>query len=460
MKQCPSCRAEIDDDARFCIFCAESVDEKRHIEIRRFGVGSSLRAVIACVCAAVIVLTVTVGAMTVRRNSAPPRLPEPESETAVTVSAVPEQPQEDTRDESTEPAGAVTDATDTPFAPADETTDTDAAGTPAADTSPADVPETTEPETTKPETTKPEATAPDTTRPETTRPETTKPETTAPVTTARETTPPETTAQETTPPETTANTTAAETTAPETTSLPSDAVIFTKAGSGFCLTDPDEFYQTSLKKPGPIDYGGSYDDADMGKPHNFEKVYSENGWEGYNYEYNERTVESRVYFRSDGRAIAGAMYHTNWIQTGVEPDLRFLYFALGIVPNWTFERVFNGSSKSFIEYKFRPSDWRGLMKENGIYDDPITPEYIKNNYPNVSGFDILHCDTREFYVKGVLPGTGEEKLIRITIDHTEAEVVPETPGVYCVTEEGADEDADGWWYGEMMSYFFIAEYVD
>ena len=78
----------------------------------------------------------------------------------------------------------------------------------------------------------------------------------------------------------------------------------------------------------------------------------------------------------------------------------------------------------------------------------------------MSGFDILHCDTREFYVKGVLPGTGEEKLIRITIDHTEAEVVPETPGVYCVTEEGADEDADGWWYGEMMSYFFIAEYVD
>ncbi len=435
VKQCPSCRAVIDDDARFCIFCAESVDEKRRIEIKRFDGKNSLRAAVACVCAAVVVFTVTVGAMSVRRNSAPPRLPEPESETAVTVSAVPDQPQEDTPDESTEPAGAVTDATDTPFAPADETTDTDAAGTPAADTSPADVPETTEPETTKPETTKPETTKPESTKPETTKPEAIKPEATKPEATAPDTTRPETTKPETTIPATTSPETTADeiTTAPETEGEESSVQIQTP---GIAIVSADSFA------------GGPPENEEemLTKQYLFAIRNHFGGWLELIFGYDNPEIGStvqledlvmpdRVYFSDDGNAVVTARLYTD----GKDVDFRMLKYSVGMdQADTSFEDHVRENSGMK-----RPAGWRGLMTEAGIDVDPYSEDDMAKQYPEATGIRPV---SYEYWVTYL---TGADRTIKVTIEKRVGKILPE--GGY---------ETSVWWYPDVTDWFTLAEYVD
>ena len=431
VKQCPSCRAVIDDDARFCIFCAESVDEKRRIEIKRFDGKNSLRAAVACVCAAVVVFTVTVGAMSVRRNSAPPRLPEPESETAVTVSAVPDQPQEDTPDESTEPAGAVTDATDTPFAPADETTDTDAAGTPAADTSPADVPETTEPETTKPETTKPETTKPESTKPETTKPEAIKPEATKPEATAPDTTRPETTKPETTipattspvttPPETTVN----ETTSPESAAAESTAPEITvDTKRDLRLVSSDEFA------------GGPPDDPE-GKEYLWLEMYRYGGWScklygledpmyGSSKQIEDLYPERLVFFKTDGSATAT---YTADMWNG-EDDLLLLKYSLGTDAGDTEIP----SAMSGATMRKRPAGWRGMNIEYGFdlridENDPYSDlPAVLDSYGGLGNVGDISYEYCEFYIESpdhtIKVTVEEKKVLNIPADDRLIQLIP------------------------------------
>lgn len=401
MKQCPSCRAEIDDDARFCIFCAESVDEKRHVEIRRFGVRSSLRAVIACVCAAVIVLTVTVGAMSVRRNSAPPELPEPESETAVTVSTETAQPVEDTRAESTAP-----DTADTTLIPADETTDPAAAGTPAADTSPADVPETINPETTDPETTKSE-----TTKPETTKPETTKLETTIPATTSPVTTPPETTVNETTSPESAA----AESTAPEIT-------VDTKRD--LRLVSSDEFA------------GGPPDDPE-GKEYLWLEMYRYGGWScklygledpmyGSSKQIEDLYPERLVFFKTDGSATAT---YTADMWNG-EDDLLLLKYSLGTDAGDTEIP----SAMSGATMRKRPAGWRGMNIEYGFdlridENDPYSDlPAVLDSYGGLGNVGDISYEYCEFYIESpdhtIKVTVEEKKVLNIPADDRLIQLIP------------------------------------
>lgn len=396
VKQCPSCRAEIDDDARFCIFCAESVDEKRHVEIRRFGVGSSLRAVIACVCAAVIVLTVTVGALSVRRNSAPPELPEPESETAVTVSTETAQPVEDTRAESTAP-----DAADTTLIPADETTDPDAAGTISADASPTDVPETINPETTDPETTKSE----------TTKPETTKPETTKPETTSLETTPPETTANETTSPESAA----AESTAPEIT-------VDTKRD--LRLVSSDEFA------------GGAPDDPE-GKEYLWLETYRYGGWSCHLYgledpmygsskQLEDLYPERLVFFKTDGSATAT---YTADMWNG-EDDLLLLKYSLGTDAGDTEIP----SAMSGATMRKRPAGWRGMNIEYGFdlridENDPYSDlPAVLDSYGGLGNVGDISYEYCEFYIESpdhtIKVTVEEKKVLNIPADDRLIQLIP------------------------------------
>ena len=370
MKQCPSCRAEIDDDARFCIFCAESVDEKRHVEIRRFGVGSSLRAVIACVCAAVIVLTVTVGAMSVRRNSAPPELPEPESETAVTVSTETAQPVEDTRAESTAP-----DAADTTLIPADETTDPDAAGTET-------VPET-ETETV--------TAAPETTVPTTTAPETTVPETTAPTTTA-----PETTADEIT-------------TAPETEGEESSVQIQTP---GIAIVSADSFA------------GGPPENEEemLTKQYLFAERSRFGGWVERIFGYDNPEIGStvqledlvmpdRVYFSDGGNAVVTARLYTD----GKDVDFRMLKYSVGMdQADTSFEDHVRENSGMK-----RPAGWRGLMTEAGIDVDPYSEDEMAKQYPEATGIRPV---SYEYWVTYL---TGADRTIKVTIEKRVGKILPE-----------------------------------
>lgn len=403
MKQCPSCRAEIDDDARFCIFCAESVDEKRHVEIRRFGVGSSLRAVIACVCAAVIVLTVTVGAMSVRRNSAPPELPEPESETAVTVSTETAQPVEDTRAESTAP-----DATDIPFAPADETTDPAAAGTET-------VPETeTETVTAAPETTVP-----------TTVPETTVPETTAPTTTAPETTAPTTTAAETTADEIM--------TAPETEGEESSVQIQTP---GIAIVSADLFA------------GGPPENEEemLTKQYLFAERNHFGGWLERIFGYDNPEIGStvqledlvmpdRVYFSDDGNAVVTARLYTD----GTDVDFRMLKYSVGMdQADTSFENHVRENSGMK-----RPAGWRGLMTEAGIDVDPYSEDEMAKQYPEATGIRLV---SYEYWVTYL---TGADRTIKVTIEKRVGKILPE--GGY---------ETSAWWYPDVTDWFTLAEYVD
>ena len=404
MKQCPSCRAEIDDDARFCIFCAESVDEKRHVEIRRFGVGSSLRAVIACVCAAVIVLTVTVGAMSVRRNSAPPELPEPESETAVTVSTETAQPVEDTRAESTAP-----DAADTTLIPADETTDPDAAGTET-------VPETeTETVTAAPETTVPTTTAPETTVPETTAPTTTAPETTAPTTTA-----PETTADEIT-------------TAPETEGEESSVQIQTP---GIAIVSADSFA------------GGPPENEEemLTKQYLFAERSRFGGWVERIFGYDNPEIGStvqledlvmpdRVYFSDGGNAVVTARLYTD----GKDVDFRMLKYSVGMdQADTSFEDHVRENSGMK-----RPAGWRGLMTEAGIDVDPYSEDEMAKQYPEATGIRPV---SYEYWVTYL---TGADRTIKVTIEKRVGKILPE--GGY---------ETSAWWYPDVTDWFTLAEYVD
>ena len=404
VKQCPSCRAEIDDDARFCIFCAESVDEKRHVEIRRFGVGSSLRAVIACVCAAVIVLTVTVGAMSVRRNSAPPELPEPESETAVTVSTETAQPVEDTRAESTAP-----DAADTTLIPADETTDPDAAGTET-------VPETeTETVTAAPETTVPTTTAPETTVPETTAPTTTAPETTAPTTTA-----PETTADEIT-------------TAPETEGEESSVQIQTP---GIAIVSADSFA------------GGPPENEEemLTKQYLFAERSRFGGWVERIFGYDNPEIGStvqledlvmpdRVYFSDGGNAVVTARLYTD----GKDVDFRMLKYSVGMdQADTSFEDHVRENSGMK-----RPAGWRGLMTEAGIDVDPYSEDEMAKQYPEATGIRPV---SYEYWVTYL---TGADRTIKVTIEKRVGKILPE--GGY---------ETSAWWYPDVTDWFTLAEYVD
>ena len=413
VKQCPSCRAEIDDDARFCIFCAESVDEKRHVEIRRFGVGSSLRAVIACVCAAVIVLTVTVGAMSVRRNSAPPELPEPESETAVTVSTETAQPVEDTRAESTAP-----DAADTTLIPADETTDPDAAGTET-------VPETeTETVTAAPETTAPITTAPETTVP-TTVPETTVPKTTAPTTTAPETTAPATTAPETTADEIT--------TAPETEGEESSVQIQTP---GIAIVSADSFA------------GGPPENEEemLTKQYLFAERSRFGGWVEWIFGYDNPEIGStvqledlvmpdRVYFSDGGNAVVTARLYTD----GTDVDFRMLKYSVGMdQADTSFENHVRENSGMK-----RPAGWRGLMTEAGIDVDPYSEDEMAKQYPEATGIRPV---SYEYWVTYL---TGADRTIKVTIEKRVGKILPE--GGY---------ETSAWWYPDVTDWFTLAEYVD
>lgn len=149
MKSCPFCKAEIEDNARFCLYCMRSLEEKQVVAATK---KQHLWPILA---AGLLVLALLVWLL----------LPEPE-----TLPVTPTEP----------PVLAETTLPDTTGQPTTQETE----GTTA--------PDQTTPVTTLPSNTKPEVKpAPETTLPEVTTPETTVPEHTTPVTTLPPNTKPE-----------------------------------------------------------------------------------------------------------------------------------------------------------------------------------------------------------------------------------------------------------------------------
>ena len=196
MKKCKYCGRAIRDEARFCLYCMNSLEEKKVIEIKNrrpvkaiIAAGASVVVTAGAVAVALSAGGAVNGAAHIREASYAPL-----TDTAAVTLA-----QSGPEDETELVILSL-------FASADQ--NGDETGAPEAT-----APETTESETTASETTVPETSAPETAAPETTTSETTAPETTGPETSAQETAAPETTTSETTVPETSAP----ETAAPEAT---------------------------------------------------------------------------------------------------------------------------------------------------------------------------------------------------------------------------------------------------
>lgn len=179
MKKCKYCGRLIRDEARFCLYCMNPLEEKKVIEIKDkrpvkaiIAAGASVVVTAGAVAVALSAGGAVNGAKHIGEASYAPLTDTaavtlaqsgPEDETELVILSL------------FASAGQNGDETDAPEATAPETTES---GTTASETT---VPETTEPETAEPETTVPETTEPETTAPETSAPETAAPETTTPV---------------------------------------------------------------------------------------------------------------------------------------------------------------------------------------------------------------------------------------------------------------------------------------
>ncbi len=175
MKKCKYCGRAIRDEARFCLYCMNPLEEKKVIEIKD---KRPVKAIVAAGASAVV----TAGAVAIALSAGG----------AVNGAA-------HIREASYAPLTDTAAVTFAQSGPEDETELVILSLFASADQN---GDETDAPEATAPETTESETTASETTVPETTKPETAKPETTGPETSALETAAPETTMSETTTPET------------------------------------------------------------------------------------------------------------------------------------------------------------------------------------------------------------------------------------------------------------------
>ncbi len=192
MKKCPFCKAEIEENARFCLYCMKPLTKKETVSPAKRKKFSWLPVVLGIL----LLLLLAAAALLLAREKTPD-LPDPnpaQSGEATDGSSAPTL----TGDTEplmggTEPAAETTAAT-SPTQPDAPTGEQPVPAAPPSDTPPATQPAETQPKATEPPATEPEVTEPETTEPETTEPETTEPEVTDPPVTEPEEDLPETTA--------------------------------------------------------------------------------------------------------------------------------------------------------------------------------------------------------------------------------------------------------------------------
>lgn len=169
MKKCPFCKAEIEENARFCLYCMKPLTKKEVVAPARKKAAWWLPVLL------VLLLLLLGAALLFGRQRALPQTPEAtgESTGATTLPATTEVPEETT--------APVSDTLPAETDPPETTAPTEPAATEPPETQPAETrPRAEKPEATEPEVTEPEVTEPEVTEPPATEPEEDVPETTAP----------------------------------------------------------------------------------------------------------------------------------------------------------------------------------------------------------------------------------------------------------------------------------------
>ena len=420
--KCPFCGVQLEDGARFCVYCAKPTDEKTKVRVAGVKRGGRILPVVLSallLAAAVAALAFTVS---LRGREAPP--------------------QDDITTASENTTGAPVTETE-PDATAPESTpdDTDSAAATEADVTvsdsepeqPATEADTAAPVTTVPETTAtgtaPQTTASDPTSPGTTVPVTTEPVTTAPATTEPETTAPDTAAPETVPPETTEEIT----TAPETEGEESSAQIQTP---GIAIVSADTFA------------GGPPENEDemLTKQYLFAALNHFGGWDekifgydnpeiGSSVQLEDLVLPDRVYFSDDGNAVVTARLYTD----GKDVDFRMLKYSVGMDQTDTYfeDHVRENSGMK------RPAGWRGLAAESGIGVDPYSEDEMKKQFPEATGIRPVSYEYWVIYLNGT------DRTVKVTIEKRVSKILPE--GGY---------ETSAWWYPDVTDWFTLAEYVN
>ncbi|MBO4869758.1 MAG: zinc-ribbon domain-containing protein [Clostridia bacterium] len=415
--KCPFCGAQLEDGARFCVYCAKPTNEKKKVRVAGVKRGGRILPVVLAALLLSATVAVLAFAVSLRGREAPPQDGMTTASENTTGAPVTETEPDATAPESTP------DDTDSA-----ETTEADVTVSKSEPEQPATKADTTVPETTAPGTAT-QTTASDPTSPGTTVPVTAEPVTTAPATTEPETTAPDTAAPETVPPETTEEIT----TAPETEGEESSAQIQTP-GIAIVSADtfaggPPENEEEMLTKQylfAELNHFGGWD----------EKIFGYDNPEiGSSVQLEDLVLPDRVYFSDDGNAVVTARLYTD----GKDVDFRMLKYSVGMDQTDT---SFEAHVRENSGMK-RPAGWRGLAAESGIGVDPYSEDEMKKQFPEATGIRPVSYEYWVIYLNGT------DRTVKVTIEKRVSKILPE--GGY---------ETSAWWYPDVTDWFTLAEYVN